>query len=74
MEAILHLEQMSVAEKIRAMEAIWDDLKRHSSEVDSPAWHGEVLAARQARIDSGESTVSDWSVVKERIRERVRKP
>jgi len=71
MEAVLPLDQMSVAEKIRAMEAIWDDLTCHDSEVESPAWHGEVLAARQARLDSGKTSVADWSDGKQRIRDRV---
>lgn len=72
MEAALPLDQMSVAEKIRAMEAIWDDLRRLDSEVDSPPWHGEVLAARQSRFDRGETSVVDWSEAKQRIRDRVR--
>ena len=70
MEAVLPLDQMSVAEKISAMEAIWDSLRRLDSEVDSPARHGEVLAARQARFDCGETSVVDWSEAKQRIRDR----
>jgi hypothetical protein len=73
MEAVLPFDQMSVAEKFRAMEAIWNDLRPHDNEVDSPAWHGEVLAARQVRLDRAESSVSDWSEAKQRIRDRVRR-
>jgi len=30
-------------EKLRLMEALWDDLSHEAAEVDSPSWHEAVL-------------------------------
>ena len=47
------IERMSTEERLQAMEALWDSLARESDSVSSPSWHGDVLAARQKRIDEG---------------------
>ena len=39
----LHLEQMTIEEKLRAMEALWDDLRRHDA-VKIPQWHQPILS------------------------------
>lgn len=44
---------MSQQEKLQAMEALWDSLTREAGELTSPAWHGEVLVARRAKVESG---------------------
>lgn len=63
----LPLSEMSHAAKLRAMEELWDDLCHSAEGVKSPAWHGEVLAARVARVAKGEAEFHDWSDVKERL-------
>lgn len=35
--------------------------------VPSPAWHGEVLAARAERVAKGEAEFREWADVKERL-------
>lgn len=62
------LEQMSVAEKLQVMEAIWDDLSRNANDLPAPAWHGDVLRSIEARIERGEETFDDWETAKQRIR------
>jgi hypothetical protein len=64
MEAILPLSQMSVAEKLRAMEAIWADLSRDETQLESPAWHGDVLRDRDERVKSGNESFMDWETAK----------
>ena len=49
----LPLDQMSRAEKIMAMEALWQELSRNDELLDSPAWHGEELAATERRVAAG---------------------
>ena len=71
MKTAVALDKLTVAEKLGVMEAIWDDLCRDESRVPSPAWHGEVLAGREARISSGEAKFSDWEQAKKRIRRRA---
>lgn len=64
----LPLEQMTVEEKLQVMEAIWEDLSRNAQDLPPPAWHGEVLAQRQAALDAGEDGFEDWETAKEKIR------
>ncbi|MEO6971609.1 MAG: addiction module protein [Chthoniobacterales bacterium] len=64
---ILPLCEMSQATKLRIMEELWDDLCRSPEGVPSPAWHGEVLAARVERVAKGEAEFRDWAEVKERL-------
>jgi hypothetical protein len=63
----LPLSEMSHAAKLRVMEELWDDLCHSSEGVPSPAWHGEVLAARAERVAKGEAQFRDWSDVKDRL-------
>jgi Putative addiction module component len=63
----LPLSEMSHAAKLRAMEELWDDLCHSPEGVTSPAWHGEVLAARAERVKKGEASFRDWTEVKESL-------
>ncbi len=65
----LPLEQMSVGEKLATMEAIWASLCVRSVDVESPAWHRNVLADRAKRLESGEATVCEWSEAKKRLQD-----
>ena len=49
------LERMSVAERLRAMDQLWDSLNRCGEEIPSPDWHQDVLADRKARAQRGEA-------------------
>jgi hypothetical protein len=61
----LPLSEMSHADKLRVMEELWDDLCHSPEGMPSPAWHGEVLAARLERVKKGEAHFREWSDVKE---------
>lgn len=65
------LEQMTVEEKIRAMEAIWDDLCRNAERIAVPEWHRDVLAEREAAVERGEGEFEDWETAKEGIRREI---
>jgi hypothetical protein len=54
MQIDLPLNEMTVAEKLQAMEVLWDDLRRHAETVPSPAWHHEVLADRERQLEEGQ--------------------
>jgi len=49
------IEQMNIDERLRALEMLWDSLGREADRVESPKWHGEVLADRRKRAESGEA-------------------
>ena len=72
MEALIQLDGMTTSDKLRALELIWDDLLRTPEEIPSPAWHADVLCAREHRILEGSSSFSDWLDAKHRISERVK--
>ena len=65
------LENMSVGDKLRALEEIWSDLQRTADAVPSPAWHADVLRAREGRVQEGSSQFGDWNEAKERIRKQT---
>lgn len=59
---------MSTIEKLMAIEMIWDDICRNSSNFPSPDWHGTVLKKRDQDIASGEDRLIDWEVAKKQLR------
>jgi hypothetical protein len=69
MELALLRGQMSVDEKRRALERIWEDLGRDESAVPSPPWHRDVLDARAARLRAGTEEVLEWEEAKRQVRE-----
>jgi hypothetical protein len=67
----LPLNEMTLSEKLQLMEALWDSLARKPEEVESPAWHGEVLEECRRRAERGEEHFSDWEAAKADIRRRT---
>ena len=51
----LDLDQMTVQERIQAMEQLWNSLLQDEDGLESPSWHREVLDQRRQRIESGEA-------------------
>jgi hypothetical protein len=63
----LPLDKMSPEEKVRMMESLWDDLCRRADSLKSPAWHGDLLANREAAVRSGQDHFEDWESAKREI-------
>lgn len=70
MRPVLPLEKMSREEKLRMMEELWADLSRDESQVESPAWHGDVLRERAEAVNSGKEAFEDWEAAKRELRKR----
>ncbi len=72
MMSVLELKEevsrLSTAERLQALEWLWASLSQKQEEIESPPWHGEVLAARKARVDSGEAQFLTIAQLKERLR------
>jgi hypothetical protein len=66
MPATIDLKHLTTPEKLRLMEALWHDLS--DTDVQSPEWHGDVLAERDRLIASGEDSFVDWDVAKRQLR------
>ena len=58
-------------EKLRAMETLWEDISRQPDQVDSPAWHADVLRERAQVGESGQAQFMDWERAKADIRRRL---
>ena len=71
MALTLPLREMTVEEKLQAMEDLWDDLSRNPEVIESPSWHEDVLRERQQRLDAGEASFMDWEEAKAYIRSRA---
>jgi len=46
---------MSVAERLKAIEQLWDSVRQAPGEIPAPEWHGQVLAERKARAERGDA-------------------
>jgi len=55
MQTLLPLNEMTITEKLVAINQIWDDLLLNSDDIPSPEWHKEVLSARAERVKSGQA-------------------
>ena len=64
------VKQMTTAEKMLAMEMIWDDFRNAETEIQSPGWHRELLMKTESRLSAGEEHITDWSSAKRELRQR----
>ena len=71
MNVVLPLDKMTKEDKLRAMEALWADLSRDEEQIESPAWHGEVLRERVEAVKSGRETFIEWEEAKRQLREKL---
>jgi putative addiction module component (TIGR02574 family) len=71
MDTVLPLDQMTVEDKLKAVEMLWDDLCRNEKQIPVADWQKELLDKRQHQIDAGQAKFSDWETAKKRIRKRT---
>jgi putative addiction module component (TIGR02574 family) len=62
------VSRLSKAERLQAMEWLWASLSDRPEEIEPPKWHGEVLAAREAKADSGKAQFLTVEQLKRRLR------
>ena len=48
------IKSMSLTQRLQTMELLWKSFSGSEHEVQSPDWHGEVLAGRLAKVEAGE--------------------
>jgi hypothetical protein len=59
------LSTLPLAQRLEAMEVLWESLSHDSAYDPSPAWHADVMAQRVREIGAGQAT--DWADAKARI-------
>ena len=67
----LPLKDMSLHEKLAAMESLWEDIARTPEVIESPAWHKDILDERSKRLAEGQSEFVDLETAKADIRNKV---
>jgi hypothetical protein len=68
----LPLAQMSVDDKLQAMELLWADLSKDPAQVLSPAWHGDVLRSRLEQVQQGKASFQSWESAMGELRAELR--
>jgi hypothetical protein len=67
----LPLKDMTLHEKLAAMESLWEDLVRTPDSVESPAWHQDILDERRRQVAEGRARFIDWETSKADIRKKL---
>jgi putative addiction module component (TIGR02574 family) len=67
--SLLEIEEkvanLSKSERLQMMEVLWNAIRK--DEPESPAWHGEILAARLAKVEAGKGEFLTLSDLKKRL-------
>lgn len=71
MTTTIQLDEMSMEEKIQAMESLWEDLRTRAPDMASPAWHGEILAERESDVERGKDHFEDWDKARKKIKAQL---
>ena len=66
-----HIEAMTLTEKLRMMEALWEDLSSRAADVPVPKWHEDILDERERLLEKGEARFIDWESAKKQIDKQV---
>ena len=61
---IQDIKNMTASERIQTMEAIWDSLIYENKDIETPAWHEEIIENRKKRIKSGNAQFISLSDLK----------
>ena len=67
------IKALSVEQKLRIMEAIWEDLRAQAERVPVPEWHRDLLDERRKAVEEGREELLDWDSIKDSLPSR-RKP
>jgi hypothetical protein len=70
MQNTFDIGHLSKEDKLRVMEAIWEDLAKEDEELESPKWHQEALQETEERLSQGKEEQVDWHIAKKGLRER----
>jgi hypothetical protein len=71
MSKSLPLDEMTLQEKLAAMESLWEDIASSTEPLQSPGWHKDILDERAKRSATGEARFDDWEAAKAEIRKKL---
>lgn len=62
------IRQMSLQEKLSAMEAIWEELSLQEDRLEVPQWQKNLLDDRERLVQEGKASFIDWETAKKEIK------
>lgn len=65
------MEKMSVPERLKAIEQLWESISEKSKEIESPKWHGNILEERRKKVQSKDANYLTVSEVRERLQKKA---
>lgn len=65
--SVIQIDQMTLEEKLLAMESLWDDLCRREESMPMLQWHKDLLDERERLVREGKARFADWETAKRRI-------
>jgi len=68
----LPLDNMTLADKLAAMELLWADISRRPTDLPSPDWHKDILDERRRLVAEGKLTFIDWDTAILDLRKELR--
>lgn len=68
----LPLKEMTLSDKLMAMEQLWEDLCGDPESIPSPEWHKHVLEAREQKITEGKANFYSLDDSKKRINDQIK--
>ena len=66
---MLKIEDLSRSEKLRMMEAIWDDLVHDTVTLSSPEWHADELKETERAYEEKRTELISWETAKKFLRD-----
>lgn len=49
------IKKMSISERLKAMEALWESILYENEKVETPDWHEKIIEERKAKIKTGKA-------------------
>ncbi|MEI6050478.1 MAG: addiction module protein [Bacteroidota bacterium] len=68
----IKIKQLSREEKLRIVEAIWEDLSGEEKQMESPDWHKKALKETEHRLSAGQEKIVEWQDAKKELRRRFK--
>lgn len=69
---ISELRTLSTAQKLRIVEALWDNFASDGGQYHSPPWHEAELQEAAEAYRAGQDEAVDWSTAKDELRKQIR--
>ena len=71
-QTIPDIDEMTAAQQIELMEALWKSMSERNLNSEPPHWHGEYLTSREKAIESGEDSFISLDEFEAELRKDVK--